>query len=155
MIVMKTRLALASCLALCSLLLLSVILASSGEEISLFDHKGRPVAYIAEDLTIYLWDGKPVAYVYSQKRDALDIYGFNSKHLGWFKDGIVCDHDGYAVGGIKAVFKTPTEFEPFKGFKQFKPFKSFREFSPIKPAFLKQWSELPLKYFLVQGVDSD
>ena len=36
--------------------------ASPTEEISLFDYKGRPVAYIAEDRTIYLWEGKPVAY---------------------------------------------------------------------------------------------
>jgi hypothetical protein len=129
--------------------------ASPTDEISLFDHKGRPVAYIAEDRTIYLWEGKPVAYIFGENNEVLDVYGFNGKHIGWFKGGIIYDEDGDAVGGVKEVFKTPTQFEPFKGFKEFKPLKSLREIRPIKPMFSKQWSEVPLKYFLRQGIDSD
>ena len=128
--------------------------AASDEETSLFDLKGRATAYIAEDMTIYLWDGKPVAYLDGDKpKDGLNIYGFNGKHLGWYKGGILYDHDGKVVGGIKAAFKTPTESEPFKGFKQFKPFKSFKKFAPFKPFFSKEWAELPLKFFLKRGAD--
>jgi hypothetical protein len=128
--------------------------AQSDEEISLFDFKGRAVAYIAEDRTIYLWDGKPVAYLDGQSRDDLDIYGFNGKHLGWLKVGIVYDADGYAVGGIKEVFRSPTQLEPIKGLKELKPLKSLKELRPMKPLLSKQWSETPLKHFLREGADS-
>ncbi len=120
-------------------------------EIALFDSNGKAIAYIAvdDDFTIYLWEGKPVAYIYSSE----NIYGFNGKHLGWFEDGIIWDHEGYAVGAIKGAVKMLYEFEPFKGFKEFKPFKSFREFSPYKPRFKNKWSGIPLSIFFKAGVN--
>lgn len=130
--------------------------ASSSDEISLFDAKGRPVAYIADDKdqTIYLWDGKPVAYLYGDDWKAgIDVYGFNGKHLGWFKSGIVYDHDGYAVGGIKDVFSSPVQLEPLKSLKELRPLKSLRELRPLKPLFSKTWSDIPLKYFLKNGIE--
>ncbi len=128
--------------------------AASDEELSLFDFKGRATAYIAKDMTIYFWDGKPVAYLDGdESKDGLNIYGFNGKHIGWFKGGILYDHDGKVVGGIKAVFKTPTELEPLKGLKELKPLKSLKELKPLKPLFSKEWAELPLKFFLKQGAD--
>lgn len=153
---MKTRLTILVLLfAACTLFIATALRASGDDEISLFDYKGKPVAYIAEDRTIYLWEGKPVAYVDGQNKRALDIYGFNGKHLGWFMAGIIYDSDGNAVGGIKEAFKEPTQIEPFKGFKEFKPFKNFKELRPLQPVFTKQWSELPLKYFLREGLNSD
>ena len=64
-------------------------------EITLFDANGAPVAYIApdEEWAIYLWNGKPVAYL-EHDGDAFSIYGFNGKHLGWFDEGVVRDHQG-------------------------------------------------------------
>ena len=152
---MKNRFPILAITAMVCALVIAQSRASADDEISLFDYKGRPVAYIAEDRTIYLWEGKPVAYVDGQNKPVLDIYGFNGKHLGWFTGGIIYDADGNAVGGIKEVFKTPPQFEPFKSFKQFKPFKSFKELRPLQPTFSKQWSDVPLKYFLREGIDSD
>ena len=68
------------------LLLLVVLFPGSAltQEISLYDSVGEAVAYIDSDdeLNIYLWRGKPVAYL-----EHISLYGFNGKHLGWFKDG--------------------------------------------------------------------
>jgi hypothetical protein len=127
--------------------------AAFEDEISLFDFKARAVAYIAEDGTIYLWQGKPVAYLDGEAKDGLDVYGFNGKHLGWFKGGIIYDKDGDAVGGVKEAFRSPTQLEPLKGLKELKPLKSLKELRPLKPLFTKQWSEVPLKYFLNDGRD--
>ena len=123
-----TRAALAlSCtaaLALCP----TVICA---EEVTLFDGIGKATAYIDTDdgLTIYTWGGKPVAYL-----DDDNVFGFNGRHLGWFADGVVWDHAGYASCALKIRMQS-TQFEPFKAFKQFKPFKSFKEFAPLRPIF--------------------
>jgi hypothetical protein len=140
---------------MCSLVVAFSTQASSSDEVSLFDFKGRPTAYVAEDQTIYLWEGKPVAYLDGQDKDIPSIYGFNGKHLGWFRDGIMYDNEGYPVGGIKEAFTSPTQLEPLKGLKELKPLKSLKELKPLKPLFSKQWSEVPLKYFLKAGTDSD
>ncbi|MGQ1947966.1 4-fold beta flower protein [Geofilum sp. OHC36d9] len=115
---------------------------------TLFDKDGNPVAYIEiqDENTIYLWDGTPVAYL-----DSENIYGFNGKHLGWFNDSIIRNHEGEKSGFTKSSVPVNAKFEPFKSFKQFKPFKSFKEFAPFKPFDSSSISSLPLKDFLKQG----
>lgn len=62
---------------------------------TLFDKKGNPVAYIADDYnsTIYLWDGSPVAYIYEGQH----VYGINGHHLGWWVDEILYNVDGERI----------------------------------------------------------
>ena len=45
-------------------------------EITLYNRKGKPVAYVADEgeSSIYLWSGRAVAYVGEDK-----IYGWNGK----------------------------------------------------------------------------
>jgi hypothetical protein len=123
---------------------------ANGDEVSLFDATGKPVAYIAEELTIYLWPGTPVAYLHPDS-GKVHIYGFNGKHLGWFVKGIVRDHDGNAVGAVKEVFSSPVEYEPYKSYKQYKPYKSYQEYAPYQPYLSRNWSDMPLRLFLIQG----
>ncbi len=128
-------------------------LFSIAQEITLFDSDGEARAYINtndDDLTIYLWEGKPVAYLVPNKDD-YHIYGFNGKHLGWFEDGIVRDHNGYAVGFIKGAVSLYTKYEPYKSYKQYKPYKSYKEYAPYKPYYKNYFSNTPLSVFLRQG----
>ena len=62
----------------------------------LYNRAGEAVAYIATDFhrTIYLWEGLPVAYLFDEGH----LYGFNGRHLGWFKDEVIYNHDGARVG---------------------------------------------------------
>lgn len=128
-------------------------LATAENEISLFNGQGDAAAYIApdEEFTIYLWDGKPVAYLSKDGSDVA-VYGFNGKHLGWFEDGIVRDHDGRVACAVAVKERLRfTSFEPFKSFKQFKPFKSFQQLAPLRPLFVNAWSTLPCRFFLSSG----
>jgi hypothetical protein len=65
-------------------------------EMTLYNTKGEPVAYIASDYqqTIYLWEGLPLAYLYEEQH----VYGINGRHLGWFRDDIVYNNDGERAG---------------------------------------------------------
>ena len=114
--------------------------ATSDDEITLYDGHGFAVAYIAtsEDLTVYTCAGKPVAYL-----DGENIYGFNGKHLGWFQNGRIYDHQGKIAGTTAHAATVPLNPEPFKGFKQFKPFKAFEQFAPLQPILSTSWSQLP------------
>ncbi len=130
------------------ILLFSILISfnSYGEsEISLYNSNGEAVAYIAvnDDFTIYLWDGEPVAYL-----DDDDVYGFNGKHLGWFSQGIIIDHDGNSPCVIKNSYPGFTQFEGFKGFKSFKPFKGFKNFAPFKPFTSYRFSSIPCSFYL-------
>jgi hypothetical protein len=123
------------------------------QEITLFDSDGEAKAYIDtddDDLTIYLWAGTPVAYLVPDDED-FDIYGFNGKHLGWFEEGIVRDHEGYALGFIKGAVNMYTKYEPYKGYKEYKPYKSYKEYAPYKPYYKNKFSNIPLSLFLRKG----
>lgn len=135
------------------LLLLSFAAFAADDEVSLFDSAGKPVGYIAEELTIYLWSGKAVAYLHSES-GKVHVYGFNGKHLGWFVKGIVRDHDGSAIGGVKEVFKSSVEYEPYKAYKEYKPYKSYREYAPYQPYLSQNWGDMPLRLFLMQGASN-
>ena len=126
--------------------------AFAEDEISLFDGRGKAVAYISldDELTIYLWSGKPVAYLDKDSAGGYHIYGFNGKHLGWFVRGVIRDHEGDAACAIKERLDS-TGFEPFKAFKQFKAFKAFKEFAPFRPFFSNDWSDTPCGLFLAEG----
>lgn len=118
-------------------------------ETTLFDQNGRPLAYIAtdDDLTIYTFNGEPLAYLDNKN----NIYGFNGRHLGWFEENTIWDHQGQKVGFTKKSCPVYTQFEPFKGFKQFKPFKGFKQFAPFKPYKSSIVSNIGLLDFLKEG----
>lgn len=121
---------------------------NSDQDLDFFDSRGRAVAYIAagHDLIFYLWTGQPVAYL-----DEDSLYGFNGKHLGWLKSGVIYDHDGNMVAALADRFKTPVATPPIKGFKEFLPFKSFKEFKPFKPFFSLGWSDTSARMFFLGG----
>ena len=114
----------------------AAIPARGSDEYSLFDSNGHPVAYLTED----------------DLSDGFHVYGFNGKHLGWFVSGIIRDHRGDAVGGLKEAFRSPTQREPLKGTKLVKPQKSVAE-PPPPHLSSRDRSEIPLSAFLMQGVD--
>jgi hypothetical protein len=116
--------------------------AVAEDEINPFDADGRPTAYIVvadEERTIYLWEGKAVAYLDYNEAGDLDVFGFNGKHLGWFIDGLLRDHDGNVACAVKQRVGRPVT-EPPKPFKRQKPFLNFRNFPPLLPTFTDAWS---------------
>ena len=135
-----------------SCLLVNNLAFGQDEEISLFNSKGKPIAYIdtKEDLTIYMWSGKPVAYL-SKNNDDFDIYGFNGTHLGWYIDGVIYDHKGDAVGFIKGAVNMYTEYEPYKSYKEYKPYKAYKAYAPYRPYLSNSFSNTPLSIFLLGG----
>jgi len=81
----------------------------------LFNKHGYAAAYITDDChnTIYLLDGHPVAYIYEDRH----IYGINGRHLGWFVNEIVFNHNGERVGFTNKTCPVPVAQEPVKAEK--------------------------------------
>lgn len=115
-------------------------------EITIYDKKGKPCAYIATDdtNTIYLFNGKPVAYI-----DDENIYGFNGKHLGWFiRKRVMYDREGLRIGFTSISCPSHTPIEPEKSAKKVKPVKSAKAAIPEQPDFHLSKSEDNLLDFL-------
>jgi hypothetical protein len=127
---------------------LALPITNYAREISLFDDSGEAVAYIdtEDEMNIYLWKGEPTAYLEGES-----IYGFNGKHLGWFKEGIIWDHDGYVVGFIEGAINMSTKLEKLKGLQKLTPLKSLQELEPLEPLHKNKWARLPLEIFLSLG----
>ena len=115
---------------------------------SLFDARGNAAAYLTTDTdtTFYLWSGEPAAYLSGES-----IFGFNGKHLGWYRGGIVYDSDGAVVAAPAAAFATPVAPAPPKGLRQLKPLKGLKELRPLKPLFSNSWSSTLAAVFFFGG----
>lgn len=138
----------------CCLVLQALPAFGQNSEVSLYDSKGKPTAYIAttEDSTIYAWDGNPLAYLYRDAKD-IHVYGFNGKHLGWYRQGIIYNHKGHMEGFIEDAVLMFTEPNAYKPIKKATPFRSFRDVAPFKPYFSNTFSKTPLLRFLQEGTD--
>jgi len=136
--------------------LCSVVLRSQIDESTLFNGGGSPEAYISfsgDNPTIYIWSGKPVAYLSSSVGGGFNVYGFNGKHLGWYVDGAVRNHEGNPVCGVHRVVRDVSlpKPEPLKSIKQLLPLKSSKELAPPRPLYRRQWSSTPCGLFLSDG----
>jgi len=115
-------------------------------ELTFYDRNGKPVAYTTENIDIYAFNGTILAYI-----EGDSVYSFSGKHLGWYIDYSIIDHNGYyflftekSMGGPFKPFK---QLKPIKGFKQFKPFKGFKQYKPYKPYLKITWSNLTFEQF--------
>ncbi len=123
--------------------------ASAGPtEITLYDRRGIPTAYIAanDENTIYLWTGEPTAYLYEDH-----LYGFNGHHLGWFQDGILWDYEGIAVGFTRETLTASPKDESSKAPRAAKPARQVRDVPPDQPALTLSVYTTLLSTFLQTG----
>ena len=117
-------------------------------EVTLYDHTGKPVAYLDkdDDDTIWMWEGRAVAYL-----EGNVIFGWNGEHLGWFIDDIVYDYHGYKIGFTAETCPRHLKFEPYKSFKRFKRFKRFQRHIKPMPYLRLSVSNTSLAEFLESG----
>lgn len=116
-------------------------------ETTLFNKKGKPVAYIGDDgETIYLWDGRAVAYLVDDK-----VYGWNGRQLGWFDNGTIFDIYGLRSGFIKSKSPITTAMEPIKQVKHIKGGKRMRQQDVVKPVMCYGFSGKFLEELLEAG----
>jgi len=97
-------------------------------------------------MTLYLWSGTPCAYLVSES-----IYGFNGKHIGWFRDAVVYDHHGYVVAATSGTFLRVVKIAPLKGLKELQPLRALEEIGPLKPIFTTLWSKTAANAFFLDG----
>jgi hypothetical protein len=142
---------------ICLILLLASHYAVIAQELFLYNQEGNAAAYFDlqdEDQTIYLINGKATAYLFLDKPDdPFLVYGFNGVHIGWYKNGMLFDNEGFLVACIEEAGCNITRGEPFMlPFKQLKPFKSFRDIPSFKPSFIEVYSKRLLGDFLLDGL---
>lgn len=122
--------------------------STTTDTISLFNSSGEPVAYIdtGNGMTIYLWGGQPVAYL-----DGANVYGFNGHHLGWFSNGAIWDHSGYAACAVRQRLMTVPQIAPIKGVQQITPIKDIEQIAPIEPTLMSAFGNMPCESLLASG----
>jgi hypothetical protein len=118
-------------------------------ETTIYDKKGKPVAYVSDDHrgTIYLWDGEPVAYVYED----IHVFGLNGQHLGWLRDEIFYSEDGRRVGFTSSTCPVTVSKSPSKTKKRGAVETRPRWKSPPSPKFSLLVSDQDLGELLKQG----
>ena len=114
-----------------------------------FNKRGDPVAYILDDYneTIYLTDGSPVAYLYEQGH----VYGFNGRHLGWWIEGILYNHDGERIGFSSSTSPVPIGRELTQSQRQSMDEIKPRWEAPPLPKLSFNFADMDLESFLREG----
>jgi len=119
-------------------------------ETILYDRNGEAKAYITSDFhnTIYLWDGLAAAYLHEEEH----IYGFNGRHLGWFKNDVLFNYRGERVGFTHTTCPVGIAKPPVKEKKlpldELKP----RSGAPALPKLAYHTAQEGLTEFLRQGL---
>ena len=115
---------------------------------SFFDSHARAAARldVLDDATFFLWSGEPVAYVVEDS-----IVGFNGKHLGWLRNGLVYDRAGDIVAAPATAFREPVLEPAVRTSAAQKPAKKPAEQPPARPAFGGSWSTVPARTFFLSG----
>jgi hypothetical protein len=117
-------------------------------ETTLYDKHGEPTAYIAADkTTIYLWSGKAAAYIDGDK-----IFGFNGRHLGWTKTGVIYTQSGERVGFRSDKCPAARLTSMVKCIKQEKRAEKMRQVTKIRPIMQLRIAEEGFSEFLSKGI---
>ena len=121
---------------------------SDADAMSFYDAQGKATAYIALDdgLTVYMWTGEPVAYVEDDS-----FFGVNGKHLGWYHDGAVYDHDGAIVAVPAVALAQSPDPARARSPRQQKPSAREKNARPAKPVFGRSWSKASARAFFLSG----
>jgi hypothetical protein len=112
----------------------------------IYDRYGRPVFRVLDNGRFVTFSGKNMGFL---KGDSL--YNYVGRHVGWYSNGLVRDHQGNVVGFGQNVTDS---IRPFLPFKQFKPFASFVEFESFRP-FTQFEPFRPFKRFYWSDIDLD
>jgi hypothetical protein len=113
-----------------------------GPSRALVEASGNPAGFV--DMGIfYTWSGTPVAYHREHH-----IYRFDGKHLGWFYDWRIYDHEGRVV-----MIAAPRSEYPGlpRGNKDLLPAKGSQERAPAMPALSTTWSSRSAGEFFQSG----
>ena len=113
-----------------------------------FDSHARPAALldVTDDATFYLASGEAVAYVVEDS-----IVGFNGRHLGWLRNGLVFDRSGDIVAAPATAFREPVVMPASRARAAEKPAKNPIEQPPPRPAFGTSWSKVSARAFFLSG----
>jgi hypothetical protein len=108
-------------------------------EIVFYNRTGRPVAYTENNTDIYLYSGELVAYL-----EGDSVYACSGRHLGWFVDGWILDHDGNHVFFSDIATDGPArptkQASPGKAVRRSRPIKGPRKPGPPYPGLNSAWS---------------
>jgi hypothetical protein len=119
-------------------------------EKTLYNKNGEAVAYITDDFhsTIYLWEGEPAAYLYEDEH----VYGFNGRHLGWFRGEVLFNHRGERIGFLYTTCPVSVIKPPVKWKKSSANVMKPRWSAPVIGKLGHQTAKEDLADFLRQGL---
>ncbi len=106
------------------------------------DNQGNPILYYKSSENVFFdYAGNSKFYLKRDNLGDVNIYNFNGKHLGWYINGTLRDHQGRIMASetnklLNVTYKMP----PIKPVERIIPIKGVEELAPIKPLWNDQFS---------------
>lgn len=118
----------------------------SNESDVIYNRFGKPIFRLLNNGRIITFPGVSKGFL---KGDSL--YNYNGKHVGWFVQGLVRDHQGHVVGfGEKVTDSTHPylpykQYKPYAGYVQYEPYRPYLPYEPYRPYKSYSWSNIDLE----------
>jgi len=113
------------------------------EEIALiYDRNGQPRLLVMAGDRLVDFNGKSIGFL-----DSINAYSYGGRHCGWYKDGILRDHNGDCAGFGEVVTDTTHPLLPLKkvrpipGLIEVESARPEIKISPPSPLKTDNWSE--------------
>ena len=117
----------------------------------IFDKDGNPILILHKNGRLVNFNGKSVGFL-----DGDSVFDYNGRHRGWFKNGVLRDHDGFCVGFTKRAKDSSvpvfpiTKIPPIPSIAEIEPIRPIKSAKPIKPIKKLSWSNFdPISLFKI------
>jgi len=113
------------------------------------DNQGNAILYYNSTANIlYDYSGNCKFFYKSDNLGDINIYNFSGKHLGWYINGTLRDHQGRIMASetnklINVTYRMP----PVKHLQKITPLKALEELGPIRPMWVDEFSSYSILYY--------
>ena len=106
------------------------------------DNQGNAILYYKQDANIfYDYIGNCKFYLTRDNLGDINIYNFNGKHIGWYVNGTLRDHQGRIMASeTNKLINITYKMSPMKPLEKSTPLRALEELGPIRPMWVEQFS---------------
>lgn len=117
---------------------------------TIYNHRGIPVLQILDDGRLVSFSGKSVGFISGD-----NVYDYNGIHRGWFREGLLRDHQGRVSGftdnasGLSPLLPL-TSLPPLPALTELEPLRPLESLPPLPPLDSMSWSPIdPIQMFRI------
>ena len=120
------------------------------------DNQGTPILFFnSNQKVLFDYAGNPKFYFKTDYWGDVNIFNFNGKHIGWYVNGTLRDHQGNIMASeTNKLINVTYQMPGIKPLEKLLPLKAVEEIVPMRPLWNNQFSAYSIIYYQGSGTTS-